>query len=103
MAPSDVIACQTCGLAQRVPEPPAGFAAECARCGAVITERRLVGPEATLALTLGALILYIPANAYPILRMSFHGVYSENTVWEGIESLWHHQEWLVAVIVFLAS
>ena len=42
-------------------------------------------------------------NAYPILRMTFHGVYSENTVWQGIVSLWDHQEWLVAVIVFVAS
>ena len=99
----DVVACHTCGLAQHVPEPPPGFAAECARCEAVITERRLVGPEATLALTLGALILYLPANAYPILRMTFHGVYSENTVWEGIQSLWQQQEHLVAIIVFLAS
>lgn len=99
----DVVACQTCGLAQRVKEPPPGFAAECARCGAVIFERRLATPEVTLALTLAALILYIPANVYPILRMSFYGAYSENTVWDGIVSLAQHQQWLVAVVVFLAS
>jgi paraquat-inducible protein A len=100
---SATVACATCGLAQRVKEPPAGFAAECARCGAVIFEQRLATPEVTTALTLAALILYVPANVYPILRMSFHGVYSENTVWEGIEGLARSNQWLVATIVFLAS
>jgi paraquat-inducible protein A len=86
-----------------VPEPPAGFAVECARCGAVILERRIAGPEVTAALTLAALILYIPANAYPILRMSYYGAYSENTVWEGVVALAQQQEWFVAAVVFLAS
>jgi paraquat-inducible protein A len=97
------VACATCGLVQRVNEPPAGFAAECARCGGVILERRVAGPEVTAALTLAALILYIPANVYPILRMSYYGAYSENTVWDGVVTLARQQEWLVAVIVFLAS
>ena len=99
----DVVACQTCGLAQRLTEPPRGFAVECARCGAVIHENRPFGNEVTAALTLGALILYLPANIYPILRMSYYGAYSENTVWQGITSLWEHRDWLVAAIVFLAS
>jgi len=97
------VACATCGLVQRVNEPPAGFAAECARCGGVILERRVAGPEVTAALTLAALILYIPANVYPILRMSYYGAYSENTVWDGVVALARQQEWLVAAVVFLAS
>ena len=99
----DVVACQTCGLAQRVKEPPLGYAVECTRCGAVIFERRVATPETTTALTLAALILYIPANVYPILRMSYYGAYSENTVWDGIVSLTEHREWLVALVVFFAS
>jgi len=97
------VACATCGLVQRVNEPPAGFAAECARCGGVILERRVAGPEVTAALTLAALILYIPANVYPILRMSYYGAYSENTVWDGVVALACQQEWPVAAVVFLAS
>jgi paraquat-inducible protein A len=59
--------------------------------------------EATVALALAALILYVPANLYPILRMHLHGVYSESTVWDGVTNLALHGQWLVAVIVFLAS
>jgi paraquat-inducible protein A len=97
------VACATCGLVQRVNEPPVGFAAECARCDGVILERRVAGPEVTAALTLAALILYIPANVYPILRMSYYGAYSESTVWDGVVTLARQQEWLVALVVFLAS
>ena len=59
--------------------------------------------EVTAALSLAALILYVPANLYPILRMQLHGAYSESTVWDGVLSLARHGQWLVAVIVFLAS
>lgn len=59
--------------------------------------------EITAALSLAALIMYVPANLYPILRMSLHGAYSESTVWDGVVSLARHGQWLVAVIVFLAS
>ena len=66
-------------------------------------ESRARSLEVTAALSLGALILYVPANLYPILRMHLHGVYSESTVWDGVTSLARHEQWLVAMIVFLAS
>jgi paraquat-inducible protein A len=66
-------------------------------------ESRARSLEVTAALSLAALILYVPANLYPILRMNLHGVYSENTVWDGVLSLARSDQWLVAVIVFLAS
>jgi paraquat-inducible protein A len=45
----------------------------------------------------------VPANIYPILRMHFYGAYSENTVWDGVMSLANHNQYFVALIVFLAS
>jgi paraquat-inducible protein A len=59
--------------------------------------------EITAALSFAALIMYLPANLYPILRMTFQGAYSESTVWGGVVSLARQDQWLVAVIVFLAS
>jgi paraquat-inducible protein A len=49
------------------------------------------------------LILYIPANIYPILRMERYGAYSESTVWDGCVKLFQNGQWVVALIVFLAS
>jgi len=103
MAAESVIACDTCGLVQRLEPVQPGMAAECARCGSLLVQRRRGSLELTAALSLAALILYIPANIYPILRMNLRGVYTESTVWDGVVSLATGNQWPVAIIVFLAS
>ena len=97
------VTCPICSLAQGLGPLQPGEAADCRRCGAILRERRAVPITFTLALALAALILYVPANVYPILRMNLYGAYSENTIWEGIRSLFEHDEALVGVIVFAAS
>ncbi|HYP68355.1 MAG TPA: paraquat-inducible protein A [Thiobacillaceae bacterium] len=96
-------ACPICGLLQRIPGLAPGAIAECVRCGSELRERKVNSIERTLAFTLAALILYLPANIFPILRMVWYGAYSENTVWQGCVRLWEDREWLVAGVVFLAS
>lgn len=56
-----------------------------------------------LALTLSALIFYVPANIYPIMRLTFYGAYSESNIWDGCVSLFKAGQWPVAAVVFLAS
>jgi paraquat-inducible protein A len=74
------------------------------RCGAFLgREPERESLHLTAALTLAALVLYIPANLFPILRMYYSGAYSENTVWDGVVSLAHYNQWFVAVVVFMAS
>jgi paraquat-inducible protein A len=97
------IACATCGLIQRVPALEPGTAAECSRCGFVVIERKAGSLALTAALSFAALILYVPANIFPMLTMSLHGAYSESTIWDGCVSLFKSGEWFTAVIVFLAS
>jgi paraquat-inducible protein A len=104
MAADSIVSCDTCGLVQAVPPLAPGSAAECIRCGSFVAARGSTGSlEVTAALSLAALVLYVPANIYPILKMYLHGTYSESTVWDGIVKLMEHNEWAVAVIVFLAS
>ena len=98
-----VLACETCGLAQRVDELDPGTTAECIRCGSSIMSRPWSGVQTTAALTIAALVLYVPANIYPILSMNLYGTYSENTIWDGVVSLMQYNEYFVAAIVFLAS
>src|SRR5258706_600858 len=98
-----VIACNTCGLVQRVAALEPRTAAECGRCGSVGSERKAGGLALPPALSLAALILYVPANIYPILSFTLYGAHSDSTVWDGVASLMRHDEWLVGVIVFLAS
>jgi paraquat-inducible protein A len=98
-----IITCKTCGLVQRMDELQPGAVAECCRCGSVIRKRQVNSLHRTAAFALAALIFYVPANIYPILRMDFYGAHSENTVWDGCVKLFQDGQWLVAVIVFFAS
>ncbi len=98
-----VIACRTCGLLQRIDALQPGTAAECLRCGSVIGGHPADSLGRTAAFSLAALIFFVPANIYPILRMDFYGAYSESTVWDGCVKLYQDGQWPVATIVFLAS
>jgi paraquat-inducible protein A len=100
---TNIAVCETCGLVQQVEKLEPGTGAECCRCTAIIASRKINSLGRTAAFSLAALILYIPANIYPILRMNYYGAYSENTVWEGCVNLFKDGQWFVAGIVFLAS
>jgi len=99
-----IVACPVCGLAQRIGPAARGAVFECVRCGAFLgREPARESLHLTAALTLAALVLYVPANLYPILRMYYSGAYSESTVWDGVVSLAHTNQWFVAAIVLMAS
>ena len=98
-----ILGCTVCGLIQRCEPLPEGMVAECCRCGSLLAKSRSHSLDLTAALALSALVLYVPANIYPILRMSYHGIYSANTVWDGVVKLYQDGNWFVAIVVFLAS
>ena len=100
---NNLTCCKICDLLQRVDELPPDTVAECVRCGSVIKTEKVNSLGRTAALSLAALILYVPANIYPILRMDYYGAYSESTVWDGCVKLFQQGQWPVAVIVFFAS
>src|ERR1043166_4612048 len=95
--------CPACGLTLQVEAPARGQRAECPRCGSTVSEGPHGSLQVTAALAIAALILYIPANIYPILRMHFYGAFSESTVWDGVVSLAQTRQYFVALIVFMAS
>jgi paraquat-inducible protein A len=99
-----VVACDTCGLVQRVGALGHGMVAECARCDSFLMSARDEGRlHLTAALALAALVMYVPANVYPILHMSAYGAYSESTVWDGTMGLLENNEWFVGLVVLIAS
>jgi paraquat-inducible protein A len=97
------IACKTCGLVHVVEPLPRNMAAVCRRCGSKIALRTGGSLHLTAALSLAALILYVPANILPILQLQMYGATSQNTVWQGCQRLFQDGDYLVAVIVFCAS
>jgi paraquat-inducible protein A len=99
----ETVCCPVCSLTQRVEPLQPRTVAECLRCSAALREWKSSSVVPTAALSAAALILYLPANIYPILRMERYGVYSENTIWTGVVALANYGYWFVAAIVFLAS
>jgi paraquat-inducible protein A len=103
MIRSEVLCCPTCGLTLRVEPPSRGQRAVCPRCASTVVQGPHGSLQLTAALAIAALILYVPANVYPIMRMNFYGAYSESTVWDGVVTLAQSNQYFVALIVFLAS
>ncbi len=99
----ELIVCGACGLAQRLEPLGPHTVAQCWRCGSQVAQASRDSLGRTAALTLAALVLYVPANIYPVMRMEFQGVYTQSTVWDGCVRLFQDGQWLVAIIVFLAS
>jgi paraquat-inducible protein A len=100
---SNAIACPVCGQVHIEVSVPPGMVAKCSRCDSAIERRSANSLHRTAALALAALILYVPANVYPILHMDLYGATTDNTVWQGAKALFDDGEWVIALIVFLAS
>src|SRR4051812_49826681 len=103
MVRPDVLCCPPCGLTLQVePLLPRGQRADCPRCGSAVSEGPHGSLQVTAALAGAALILYIPANIYPIPRMHFYCAYSENNGWDGGVSLAPSSPYLLALVRFMA-
>ena len=55
------------------------------------------------ALLATGLILYIPANALPIMTVTTLGKPEPNTIIGGVITLWHHGSYPIALVIFTAS
>ncbi|MBF0379619.1 MAG: paraquat-inducible protein A [Magnetococcales bacterium] len=75
----------------------------CTRCHTPIHSRKVESISRTWALVCTAVILYIPANIYPIMTVSKLGQGEPNTIISGVMHLIHSGMWPLALIVFVAS
>jgi len=92
--------CLVCGKVQHV---PLQGACRCQRCDASLRWRRAEPLARTTALLLAAVILYLPANLYPVMHASTLTSTVEHTILGGIIALWQTGAWDIAFIVFMAS
>ena len=93
------IACTTCELL--VSGAQAGDT--CPRCGAALHHRKPYAFSITAALVAAGFMLYIPANALPVLTLVSFGNEQSNTIITGVLELIRNRLWPLALIVFLAS
>jgi len=97
--PGRAIACTVCELL--VDGAHAGDA--CPRCRAALHDRKPYAFRVTAALVAAGFLLYVPANALPVLTLVSFGHRQTNTIITGVLELVHNRLWPLALIVFLAS
>lgn len=99
----EVVTCGTCGLLQRTEPPPKGARVKCARCRFELRIRKPDSRARTLALALAALILYFPANLFPIVETDYWGMHQKTTIFDGIHGLFQTGSYFVGSLVFTTS
>jgi paraquat-inducible protein A len=80
-----------------------GASARCPRCDRELWRRREDSLNPTLALTLGATLLYVVANSVPMLGLTIVGRAASTTVIGGADHLWQNGQQMVAVLVLLTA
>ena len=75
----------------------------CVRCGDHLHSRKPGGLNRTWALLITSVILYIPANLYPIMDTVFLGDDSPSTIMGGVVLLWAMGSYPIAAVIFFAS
>ncbi|MCW8357392.1 PqiA/YebS family transporter subunit [Marinomonas pontica] len=92
-----LIGCHFCGATL------SGHATHCNRCGHSVYSRRPRSINTTVALLVASLVMYIPANVFPIMQTTFLGSTEPSTIMGGVLLLWSLGSYPVALIILFAS
>ncbi|MEO8835797.1 MAG: paraquat-inducible protein A [Caldimonas sp.] len=103
--PPAVLGCESCGLvsADLLVDEDTGLVQRCPRCGHVLHANKPFAVQRTWACVIAAAVLYIPANALPVMVTTSALQREEHTLLGGIHELWLDGSWGLATIVFIAS
>lgn len=98
-----LISCEQCGsLYFRAALRP-GERAACQTCGTELWRHSGLTVSGWLALTLGALVVFIIANAYPVASMSVQGRVQQASLLDALAVTWEQGHLLVAAMSALAA
>jgi paraquat-inducible protein A len=97
-----LVACHECDLLQRE-VPLTGGVAQCGRCGAELYRDRPASVDRSLALTTGALLLFVIANSFPILGLALQGQVINTTLFGAVQRLWDEDMKSVAALVLATT
>jgi paraquat-inducible protein A len=100
-ARASLVRCPGCDKLHLADDTPAG--ADCDRCGGAVHARKPDSVQRTWALMLGAALLYIPSNLYPVMIISQLGKSESDTIISGVIALFRAGWYPVAVAILFAS
>ncbi len=92
-----LVACTSCGLVAHAADHV------CSRCHAGLQSRDHKSLQRVWAWLIAGLIVYVPANLYPMLRTTQLLKTQDSTIVGGVVDLVHHNAFAIAAIVFIAS
>ena len=103
LADTFLIACPHCDLLQRLPNLVSASSAHCPRCDEELWRRHEDSLNRTLALATAATVLYLIANAVPMLGLTIVGRGASTTVIRGALNLWQNGQKAVALLVLFTA
>ena len=95
-----LMSCHDCGRLVSLYE---GESAECPRCNSSLHFRITGSISTTWALIVTSLILFLPANMLPIMKVNFLGIPEESTILDGIIYFFKHGSFGIGLIILIAS
>lgn len=98
-----LIACHECDLLQREAEAPSGGEADCVRCGAGLYRNKPHGQDRALAFLLAACILFVFANAFPLMELDANGIASSATLFDTVREMHQTGMTSIALLVFFTT
>jgi len=98
-----LIACHECDMLHRKVSLPAGTVARCGRCGCTLYRHSPERTDRHLAMVLGALIVFVIANAFPILTLELQGYRHGSTLIGAVRTLFQADMDVVALLVLLTA
>jgi paraquat-inducible protein A len=103
MRRAELLVCHDCDLMQQgAPCPPHGTL-RCLRCGAELERDHPESLDRSLALALGALLLFVISNLYPIVGLAVNGNIVRTTLWHSVHILYLDGMWPIAALVFTTT
>lgn len=103
MKPGPVLACHDCDLLQRESPLPEGGVLRCRRCRAELYRQHTDGVDRPLAFTLASIVLFVIANAFPIVGLAVNGDLVQTTLLRAVQVLYRDGMWPIAGLVFATT
>jgi paraquat-inducible protein A len=103
MPASSILACHECDLLQRETTLPPGGIARCRRCGAQLYRNRPDGLNRSLAYILGALVLFVLANTFPVVGLEVSGELIQTTLPGAVHRIYADGMWPIALLVLMTA
>jgi paraquat-inducible protein A len=100
---NELLACDECDLLQRATRLPPGATARCRRCGAQLYRSHPHGLNRSLAYVLGALVLFVISNVYPVVGLEVRGEQVQTTLFGAVRAIYADGMWPIALLVLTTA